>query len=148
MFHFAVELQPSSESVEVCLGTAVEVNCTTGTNNLVWTTSPQCIRAYSKDNTELVGVVRTFCDFEAILFSINQSLMSMAILRNVNPSHNGTVLTCANTLLISNLERIRWLAQAFLYEVTFTTNCTSIHIYTYLVIGNSYFRWKHRNSFS
>ena len=104
VFLCAVELQPSSESVEVCLGTAIEVNCTTGTNNLVWTTTPECRMSYNTANTALVGDVLTFCDFEVILLSTSPSLMSTAILRNVNLSHNGTVLTCANTFLITNLQ--------------------------------------------
>ena len=100
LFRSVVELQPSSESVEVCLGTTVEVNCTTETNFLLWSTSPECGIPYSKHSTDFVGVVRTFCDFEAILLSTSPSLMSTATLSNVNSSHNGTVLTCANTLVV------------------------------------------------
>ena len=98
-----VELQPSIESVEVCLGTTVQVNCTTGTNDLLWRTSPECRVSYEKNDTALVGVVRHSCDFEAILLSTNPSLLSTATLSNINFSHNGTVLTCVNTIIPVNL---------------------------------------------
>ena len=97
---FAVELEPSSNFVEVCLGTTVEVNCTTETNFLLWSASPECCIPYSKASTDSVGVVRWFCDFEAILLSTSPSLMSTATLSNVNSSHNGTVLTCSNALVV------------------------------------------------
>ena len=98
-----VELQPSIESVELCSGTHVQVNCTTGTDDLYWRTSPECRVSYEKDDTALVGVVRPFCDFEAILLSTSPSLVSTATLSNVNSSHNGTVLTCVNTIIQVNL---------------------------------------------
>ena len=99
LFRSVVELQPSSESVEVCSGTAVQVNCTTGTNDLYWRTTPACQVSYDKDDTALVGVGIQFCDFEAILLLTSPLLMSTATLSNVNPSHNGTVLTCVNTIV-------------------------------------------------
>ena len=98
-FVSVVELQPSSESVEVCLGTAVDINCTTGTNSLYWTTTPECSIFYNADDTALVGDVTPFCDLEAILLSTCPSLMSTATLSNVNSSHNRTVLTCVNTIV-------------------------------------------------
>ena len=98
-----MELQPSSESAEVCSGKAVQVNCTTETDDLYWRTTPECRVSYQKDDTALVGVVRPFCDFEAILLSTSPSLMSTATLANVNSSHNGTVLTCVNTIIQVNL---------------------------------------------
>ena len=94
-----VELQPSSESVEVCPGTSVQVNCTTGTNSLVWRTTPTCFISYNADVIAPVGVVNSFCNFEAVLLSTNPLLMSTATLRNVTPFHNGTVLTCVNTIV-------------------------------------------------
>ena len=71
-----VELQPSSESVEVCSRTAVEVNCTTETDDLLWTTTLECHVLYNKANTAfVVGVVISPCDFEASDFIINQSVL-------------------------------------------------------------------------
>ena len=99
VFPFLVELQPSSESVEVCSGTTVQVNCTTATDHLFWRAPPECFVSYNKDDTALVGVVRPFCDFEAILLSTDPSLMSTATLSNVSSFHNGTVLTCVNTIV-------------------------------------------------
>ena len=99
-----MELQPSSESVEVCLGTTFQVNCTTETDHLRWRTSPQCQVSYNKDDIDLVGDVIQRCDFEAILLSTSPSLlMSTVTLRNVNSSNNGTVLTCLNTIIALNL---------------------------------------------
>ena len=43
----------------------------------------------------------TFCDFEAILLSTSPSLMSTATLNAANSTHNGTVLTCVNTILLN-----------------------------------------------
>ena len=103
MFRSVVELQPAGESTEVCSGTAVQVNCTTETDDLYWTTTPTCFVSYDKSVTTDVGVVRTFCDFEAILISTSPSLMSTATLRNVTSLHNGTVLTCRNTIAQFNL---------------------------------------------
>ena len=97
VFNSAVELQPSSESIEVCLGSTVEVNCTTFTIDLYWETTPECFFSYDSGN--IVGLVGMFCDFEVILLSTSPSLMSTAALNNVNSSHNGTVLTCINTIL-------------------------------------------------
>ena len=94
-----VELQPSSESVEVCSGTAVQVNCTTETDDLYWRTTLECRVSYDKDDTALVGVMIPSCVFEAILISTSPSLMSTATLSNLNSSHNGTVLTCVNTIV-------------------------------------------------
>ena len=95
----AVELQPSSESIEVCVDDTVEVNCTTFTEYLYWETTPECFVLYL--GTTMAGLVGTFCDFEAILLSTSPSLMSTATLRNVKSSHNGTVLTCLNTILLN-----------------------------------------------
>ena len=104
VFGSIVELQPSSESVEVCSGTAVQVNCTTGTDDLYWRTIPDCRVIYDKDDTALLGIVVSSCDFEAILISTSPSLMSTATLSNLNSSHNGTVLTCQNTKVQVNLQ--------------------------------------------
>ena len=93
-----MELHPSSEHIELCTGSTVEVNCTTFTQDLYWETTPDCFVTYDRDTT--VGLVGTFCEFEAILLSTSPSLMSTATLSNVNSSHNGTVLTCANTLFL------------------------------------------------
>ena len=98
-----MELQPSSEKVEVCPGTAVRVSCTTETRDLYWRTTPDCQVSYDNDDTALVGVVLPFCDFEAILTSTSPSLMSTVTLSNVSLSHNGTVLTCANTIVQVNV---------------------------------------------
>ena len=98
-----VELQPSSEYVEVCSGTTVQINCTTGTDDLYWSATPECQVSYDKDDTALVGVGMRFCDFKAILLSTSPSLMSTATLSNVNSSHNGTVLICQNTIVPVNL---------------------------------------------
>ena len=103
LFRFVVELQPANESVEVCIGVAVEVNCTTGTDNLVWGTNPDCLISYNKGDTNLVGDVTQRCNFEAILLSTTPSLTSTVTLRNVTPSHNGTVLTCVNTIVQAGL---------------------------------------------
>ena len=104
LFRFVVELQPSSESVEVCLDTTVQVNCTTGTDHLRWRTTLQCQVSYDKDDTDLVGDVIQPCNFEAILLSISPSLlMSTATFKNVNSSNNGTILTCLNTIASLNL---------------------------------------------
>ena len=103
-FLSVVELQPASESVEVCLGAAVQVNCTTETDRLLWKTTPECRVSYDKGNAQPLGVVTPFCDFEAVLLSTNSSLMSTATLSNVNSSHNGTVLTCVNTIVQVDLE--------------------------------------------
>ena len=92
-----VGIQPSSESMEACIGSTAEVNCTTFTQDLYWETTPGCF--YSYDNDNIVGLVGMLCDFEVILLSTSPSLMSTAILRNVNAAHNGTVLTCVNTIL-------------------------------------------------
>ena len=101
---FAVELQPSNSFVEVCLGNTVEVNCTTETDHLLWSTSPvaECRVLYNKQSTS-VGVVMAACNFEAVLLSTSPSLTSTATLTNVTLSHNGTVLTCANTIVQVNL---------------------------------------------
>ena len=96
-----MELQPSSESVEVCLGSTVEVNCTTFTQYLYWETTLECVSFYDNGDSELVGVVRTFCDFEVILLSTTP-LMSTATLSNISYAHNGTVLTCWNTVVQVN----------------------------------------------
>ena len=93
-----MELQPSSESVEACLGSTLEVNCTTFTQYLLWETTPECFSFYNNQNSELVGVVRTFCDFEVVLLSTSP-LMSTATLSNVSYAHNGTVLACWNTVV-------------------------------------------------
>ena len=104
VFRSVVELQPAGDSVVACSDTAVQVNCTTETNTLYWTTTPPtCFVSYAKSDTAAVGVVRTFCDFEAILLSTSPSLMSTATLTNVNNSHNGTDLTCRNTIAQFNL---------------------------------------------
>ena len=104
VFRSVEELQPAAgKSVEVCSGTAVQVNCTTETNILYWSTTPTCFVSYYDSDTAAVGVVRTFCDFEAILLSTSPSLMSRATLRNVTSLHNGTVLTCQNTIAQFNL---------------------------------------------
>ena len=100
---FIVELQPSRETVEVCPGTAVRVNCTTRTNDLYWRATTDCGLSYDKGDTALVGVVVPFCDLEAILTSTSPSLMSTVTLSNVSLAHNGTVLTCVNTIVQVNL---------------------------------------------
>ena len=68
LFRFIVELQPLTDSVEVCVGAVVvQVNCTTETDNLRWRTSPECQVSYSTDDTNLVGDVIQRCNFETIL---------------------------------------------------------------------------------
>ena len=99
-----MELQPSSESVEACLGSTFEVNCTTFTRYLYWETTFECFSYYNNPESELVGVVRTFCDFEVILLSTSP-LMSTATLSNVSYAHNGTVLTCWNTVVQVNRKK-------------------------------------------
>ena len=120
-FLSVVELQPSSELVEVCLGTSIEVNCTTETDDLLWGTSPaaECHVFCNKDDTAFVGFVIPACDFEAILLSTSPPLLSTATLSNINSSHNGTVLTCLNTII--PWERTKWLTSPLLYEVMFIT---------------------------
>ena len=104
LLRFVVELQPSSESVEVCSGTDVQVNCTTGTDHLLWRTTPECQVSYNKDDTALMGDVIQRCNFEAILVITSPSLlMSTATFRNVNSFSNGTVLICLNTIIPLNL---------------------------------------------
>ena len=102
MFLSVVELQPASESVEVCSGAAVHVNCTTGTDYLLWRTTANCQVPYHKDDTHLVGDVEQRCNFEALLLSTSPSLLSTATFRDVNSSHNGTILTCLNTVVPAN----------------------------------------------
>ena len=100
-----MELQPSNESVEVCLGAAVQVNCSTETDHLLWRTTPECQVSYNKDDTDLVGDVIERCDFETILLTASPSLlMSAATFRTVNSSTNGIVLTCLDTIIPLNLE--------------------------------------------
>ena len=92
VLHCAVELQPSGEYIHVCVGSTVEVNCTTFTQDLYWETTPDCFLTYDANNA--VGLVGTFCDFEAILLSTSPSLMSTATLSNVSSDDNGTLPTC------------------------------------------------------
>ena len=94
-----MQLHPSSEFIEVCLGSTVEVICTTSTSVLFWRTSPDCFACFTKANN--VGLVLTFCDFETILLSTSPSLVSKATLGNVSSAHSGTVLTCVNTIQLN-----------------------------------------------
>ena len=97
-----VILQPASDSIEVCIGSTVEVNCTTFTADLAWETDDCFIGSYVRSaNTD---IVQEGCDFVVKLVSSNPWLVSTATLNNVQPIHNATVLTCLNTILPSVTE--------------------------------------------
>ena len=85
--------------VEVCVGDTAQVTCTAFGPDLAWLIG-NCFESFTK--TSDVGLELTGCDFVMKLVSkTTSSLVSTATLSNVEPTHNGTVLTCYNTLILT-----------------------------------------------
>ena len=99
----AVKLEPASEFIALCVNSSLVITCTTTTSMLEWSFIPNqgnvSLAEYEFYNTDsplhqvaMVGV------FKTRLIAKNP-LVSTATLDDVVPTHNGTVLMCANTAL-------------------------------------------------
>ena len=127
----AVELQPSNNFVEVCVGNAVEVNCTTETDRLVWNINGVCRVGLLKQNTGSVGFVIEFCDFEFILLSTSPSLLSSFTMRNVSSTQNGTVVTCVNTYEEEGLRPDQMASISVLVRGNVHHKCVRAHVFAW-----------------
>ena len=81
---------------EVCIGDKLEVTCKVNTFTLFWEINND-VDGFTTQSME--GSVKMVGGFKVTLVLNNQPLVSTATLNNIDPSHNGTVLTCINTIV-------------------------------------------------
>ena len=76
----------------MCVADELEVTCTVDALSLTWKVNGEQ-RVFTRLSP--VNSVMMIADFDLILLSNNQELVSTATLNSTNPTHNGTVLSCS-----------------------------------------------------
>ena len=75
----------------MCVGDELVVNCTVNSFAIFFEVNGE-LKGFtglsSINSVEMIG------NFEIMLVSVSPELVSTATLNNINPNHNGTVLTC------------------------------------------------------
>ena len=92
----------------MCVGDVLEVTCTIDSIALVWKVNgaSHAFTAITSINASVMlgGVQLT-------LVSVDQDLVTTAIVKNINSNHNGTVLTCLNYLVPEDMASITIVVQ-------------------------------------
>ena len=81
--------------LDVCVGDELVVTCTVNSFQIFFEVNGKSIGftiLSAVNSTEMVG------GFEIMLVSTGQELVSTATINNINPNHNGTVLTCLTAI--------------------------------------------------
>ena len=100
----AVTLKPASKSFAFCVNSSLEITCTTTTSTVRWdiiiptqgNSSSERTKVYTSSSS--LEDVEMFGDLVLRLES-KYPFVSTATLDEIDPTNNGTVLTCANTPL-------------------------------------------------
>ena len=99
----AVTLEPAKEFLAVCVNSSLTITCSTTTSALEWDFIPQqgnySLAEYEfynfQSTLDLVDMVGVF----KVKLIAKYPLVSTATLDDVDSTHNGTILVCANTPL-------------------------------------------------